>query len=147
MTLLIRWGRVIHICICKLTIIGSDNGLSPGRRQAIIWTNDGTLQIPTLGTNFSETFSEIHTFKEFKEMHLKMSSGKWQPFCLGLNVLTLLVLWPEYSRKPRSILWLLMPLALSIVRSSAVLKNKINGSLSSMRKDLNYLHHLSCKKF
>ena len=32
-------GRVTHICINKLTIIGSDNGLSPGRRQAIIWTN------------------------------------------------------------------------------------------------------------
>ena len=28
-----------HICISKLTIIGSYNGLSPGRRQAIIWTN------------------------------------------------------------------------------------------------------------
>ena len=24
-----------------LTVVGSDNGLSPGRRQAIIWTNDG----------------------------------------------------------------------------------------------------------
>ena len=24
----------------ELFIIGSDNGLSPGRRQAIIWTND-----------------------------------------------------------------------------------------------------------
>ena len=32
-------GRVTHISVDKLTIIGSDNGLSPGRRQAIIWTN------------------------------------------------------------------------------------------------------------
>ena len=31
--------RVMHICVSKLTIIGSENGLSPGRRQAIIWTN------------------------------------------------------------------------------------------------------------
>ena len=30
------------------TIIGSDNGLSPGRRQAIIWTNTGLLSIGTL---------------------------------------------------------------------------------------------------
>ena len=30
------WGRVTHICVDKLTIIGSHNGLSPGRRQAII---------------------------------------------------------------------------------------------------------------
>ena len=29
------------ICISKLTIIGSDNDLSAGRRQAIIWTNAG----------------------------------------------------------------------------------------------------------
>ena len=31
-----HWGRVTHICANKITIIGSDNGLSPGRRQAII---------------------------------------------------------------------------------------------------------------
>ena len=35
-------------------IIGSDNGLSPGRHQAIIWTNTGILLIRPLGTNFSE---------------------------------------------------------------------------------------------
>ena len=75
-----------HICISDLTIIGSDNGLSPGRRQAIIWTNAGILLIRPLGTNFSEILSEIHTFS-FKKMHLKTSSAKWRPFCLGLNVL------------------------------------------------------------
>ena len=47
-------GRVTHICVSKLTIIGSDNGLSPERRQAIIWTNAGILLIGPLGTNFSE---------------------------------------------------------------------------------------------
>ena len=30
-----------YICISKLTIIGSDNSLSPGQHQAIIWTNAG----------------------------------------------------------------------------------------------------------
>ena len=35
-----HWGRVTYIYVSKLTIIGSDNGLSPGRRQAIIWTKD-----------------------------------------------------------------------------------------------------------
>ena len=50
-----------HICVSKLNIIGSDNGLSPGRRQAIIWTNAGILLIGPLGTNFSEILSEIHT--------------------------------------------------------------------------------------
>ena len=33
---LTHWGRVTHICVSKLSILGSDNGLSPGRRQAII---------------------------------------------------------------------------------------------------------------
>ena len=51
-------GRVTHICVRKLTITGSDNGLSPGRRQAIIWTNAGILLIRPLGTNFSDFFSQ-----------------------------------------------------------------------------------------
>ena len=79
-------GRVTHICVSKLTIIGSDKCLSPGRRQAIIWTNAGILLIRTSGTNFSEILSEIHAFS-FKKMHLKMSSAKWCPFCFGLKML------------------------------------------------------------
>ena len=85
---LTHWGRVTHICVSKLTIIGSDNGLSPGRRLAIIWTNAGILLIRILGTNFSEILSKINAFA-FKKIHLKMSSAKWRPFCLRLNVLTL----------------------------------------------------------
>ena len=38
----------------KLTSIGSDNGLLPGQRQAIILTNDGILLIGPLGKKFSE---------------------------------------------------------------------------------------------
>ena len=49
-----HWGRMMHICIDKLTIIGSDNGLFSGRHQAIIWTNGVKLLIGPLGTNFSE---------------------------------------------------------------------------------------------
>ena len=70
-----------------LTIIGSDNGLSPGRRQAIIWTNAGILLIGPLETNFSEISIAILIFS-FKKMRLKVSSAKWRPFCLSLNVLT-----------------------------------------------------------
>ena len=81
-----HWRWVTHICVRKLTIIGSDNGLSPGRRQAIIWTNCRILLFGPLGTNLSEIFIEIHSFS-FKKMHLKMSSGKWLSFCLALNVL------------------------------------------------------------
>ena len=88
--MLIHWGRVTHICVRKLTIIGPDNGLSPGRRQAIIWTNTEILLIGPIGTNLNEILIEIHTFS-FKKIHLKMSSGKWRPFCLGLNVLNFVI--------------------------------------------------------
>ena len=46
---LTHWGRATHICVGKLTTIGSDDGLSPGRRQAIIRTNAGILLIQNLG--------------------------------------------------------------------------------------------------
>ena len=97
---LTHWGRVRHICVGKLSIIDSDNGLSPGRRQAIIWTKAGILLIAPLGTNFSDILIEIYTFS-FKKMHLEMSSGKWRPSCLGLNVLKGIVKpfmwWPLFK--------------------------------------------------
>ena len=72
---LTHWGRLTHMCISKLTIIGSDNGLSPGWRQAIIWTNAGILLIGISGTNFGEILSEIHIFS-FTKMHLEVLSTK-----------------------------------------------------------------------
>ena len=78
-----------HLCISKLTSIASDNGLSPGRRQAVIWNNAGILLIRPLRTNFSEILIEIQTFS-LKKILLKMSSAKCTPFCLGLNVLNCL---------------------------------------------------------
>ena len=75
---LIHWGRVTHICIGK----PSDAYM----RQAIIWTNAWLLLIEPLGTNFSEILIGIQTFSS-KKLHLKMSSAKWPPLCLGLNVL------------------------------------------------------------
>ena len=87
--LLTHWGRVTH-SVSKLTIIGSDNGLSPDRRQAIIWTNAGLLLIGPLGTDFNEILIPILTFS-FKKMHLKVSSAKRRPFCLGiLNEISLM---------------------------------------------------------
>ena len=95
---LTHWGRVTHICISKWTIISSDNGLSPDRRQAIIWTNAGILLIVPLWTNFSEISIEIPIIS-FMNMRLKVSSAKWRPFCLGLNVLTLGIL--RHLTRPR----------------------------------------------
>ena len=62
----------------------------PAKRQAIIWANDGILLIRTLGRNFSEIYTEGHTFS-FQKIHLKISSAKWRLFRLDLNVLTHLV--------------------------------------------------------
>ena len=78
------WGRVMHICVSNLAIIASDNGLSPGRPQAIFSTNAGILLIGPLETNFSEILIEILTIS-FEKMHLKALSAKWRPFCLSLN--------------------------------------------------------------
>ena len=74
-----------HIYVSKPTIIGSDNGLSPGQRQNIIWNNAAILVIGPLGTNFNEILIEIPTFS-FKKMHFKMSSGKLRQFFLGHKV-------------------------------------------------------------
>ena len=82
---LTHWGRVMQISVSKLTIISSDNDLSPGWHQAIIWTNAGILLIGPLEIKFSEILIEIIWFS-FKKIHLNISA-KWQPFCLCLSVL------------------------------------------------------------
>ena len=84
---LTHWGRVTHICVGKLIIIGSDNDLSPDRRQAIIWANAALLlSIGSLRTYFSENLIKMQQFSLTK-IHVKMSSAKWRPSCFGLNVL------------------------------------------------------------
>ena len=60
--------------------------MAPSRHQAIILTSAEILLIGSMGTKFSGILIEINTIS-FKKMHLKMSSGKWRRFCLGLNVL------------------------------------------------------------
>ena len=72
--------------------IGSGNGLSPVRRQAITWTNAGLLSFGPLGTNFSEMRIKIQDFS-FTKAHLKMSSAKWRPFCQGDNMLIYVLQW------------------------------------------------------
>ena len=94
-----------NLCVDNLIIFGSENVLSPGRHQAIIWTNaGGILLIGPLGTTFSEILIAILTFS-FKKVRLKMSSAKWQAFCLDLRALTIAVLnrftsLPFWSKEP-----------------------------------------------
>ena len=87
---LTHWGRATHICINKLTIIASNNALSPGLRQAIIWNNARILSIGFFGTNFSEISIEILTFS-LKKMRL--------PFCRGLNVLRATARYQRYQTR------------------------------------------------
>ena len=84
-TPLTHWGRVTHICVSELPIIGSDNGLSPGRRQAIIWTNAGILLIGPLGTNFNDILIEIHKIHSRKSIWkccLEMAAVLSRPQCV-----------------------------------------------------------------
>ena len=108
---LTHWGRATHICASNLTIIASDNGLSSGRRQAIIWTNAGISLIGPLAINFSEILITIQIIW-FKKMYLKLSSAKWRLLLLGLNVLILYRLFQFHirwlivrSRKVSKALW------------------------------------------
>ena len=137
---LAHWGRVTHICVGNLTIIGSDNGLSPGRLRAITLTNVGILLMGPLGTNFSEMLIESHTFS-FKKIHLKMSSGKWRPFCLGLNVLNH-PHWPFRATAgiARSILWRLAPWTpvSSRYQQPWYWQSRLKRTLPYTRKEFNY---------
>ena len=87
-TLWTHWSRVVtHLCVRNLTTIGSDNGLSPGWCQVIIFTNAGILLIGPKGTNFSELFlskfKQFHFRNAFERVVCKMASI----FLSRLNVL------------------------------------------------------------
>ena len=81
----------MYICASKLTIIGTDNDLSLGRRQAIIWTNAGILLTRNFRTDVSESLSKIHTFS-FTQMSLdicEMAATLFQSQCV--------ILWNFYQ--------------------------------------------------
>ena len=85
MICLTHWGRVTHICVSKQSIIGSDNGLAPGRRQAIIWTNTGILFNGTLWTNFSEIRNLYIFIQEnaFQNVVRNMAAILFRPQCVN----------------------------------------------------------------
>ena len=92
-----HWGRKTHICIREHASTGSDNGLSPGRRQAIIWTIAGILSIGPSGTNFCEMSVDIYTLLS-KNNTSKMSSGEagqfvFAPICKSSLTGTWAILW------------------------------------------------------
>ena len=93
--LLAHWCQVTHICGSKIIIIGSDNGLSPGRRLAIIWTNAGILLTGPSGTNFSDNLSKIHTFSfKIDTFENVVQSDLWISYCIWSSQLTCIFFAP-----------------------------------------------------
>ena len=79
-----------YIWFCKLTTNASDNGLSSGRCQAIIWTNAGIFLIGPLGITFNENFIEINKFSfnknAFESAVCKMASVSSRSQCLNITL-------------------------------------------------------------
>ena len=77
-----------HIYVSKLSIISSDNGLSPGRRQAIIWTDTGIL---TLGNkrqwNHNRNLYIIIQENAFENVVREIGDHLSQPRCLNVCML------------------------------------------------------------
>ena len=82
---LTHWGRVTHICVSKKNIIGSDKGLSPGRRQAITWTNAGILLVGHLGRNFSVISIESLIENAFESVVCEMAAILSRTQCINFN--------------------------------------------------------------
>ena len=83
------WGRVTHICASKLTTIGSDSGLSPGRRQVIIWTNAGILLIRnTFQWNLRQNSYIFSQGNAFENIAWKMSAILSLSQCVKLPCVT-----------------------------------------------------------
>ena len=88
---LTHWGRVMHICFSKLNIIASDNdGLVAWPAPSHYLNQCWNIVNWTLRNKLQWNFNRIRTFS-FKKIRLKVSSAKWQPCCLGLNVLKIII--------------------------------------------------------
>ena len=72
--------RFISVLFWAVLVLSWLNSLKPGGAYICRWTGFG------FGTNFLGILIKMETFS-LRKMHLKMSSAKWQPFCLGLCVL------------------------------------------------------------
>ena len=72
-----------HISVGKLTTIDSHNDLSPGQRQANIWTNARILLVVPLGTNFNVMLIEIHKFSfTLENVVCEMAAILFRPQCV-----------------------------------------------------------------
>ena len=84
-TYLTHWGWVTHICVGKLTTIGSDKDLSPDRRQAFIWTNAEILLTGPFGKklqlnvnrNYNTSIQENAFESGICELAVILSRSQW----------------------------------------------------------------------
>ena len=132
-------GRVTHMFVSNLTIIGSDNGLSPA----------GILWIGPIGTNFSDNSIKNSYIFIQQNIFEYVIWTKWWPFCLGLNVLTLNVRGPSYLGLTRSISWLLKRWLLTSLghQQPWYWLCRIGRFLSYLRRDFNYLCRTNVEKW
>ena len=80
-------GRAMHICVSKLTIIASDNGLSPGQCQAIIWNNAVNWILRNkLQWNFDENSDIFFQENALESVVRKMAAILSQPQCVNISV-------------------------------------------------------------
>ena len=99
---LTHWGWVTHICVSKLIITGSDNGLSPGRRQAIMWTNAGILLIGPLGKFNQNSNISIHE-NAIESVVCEMAAILSRPLCVNNTpALFQIMAWRRPGNKPLS---------------------------------------------
>ena len=100
--LLTLWGRVTHICVSKQAIIGSENGLSPGRCQVIIWTCAGLLVIWTFGNKLQWNLNKnLYIFIQenaFENVVWKMAAILSRPQCVELILIIITFLQTSISK-------------------------------------------------
>ena len=79
---LTHWGRVTHICVVKLTIIASDNGLSPPSYKPII------SGYSTINTKTVNTLRPRHNGRHFADDIFKcifLNENVWIPIKISMN--------------------------------------------------------------
>ena len=72
---LTHWGRMTHICVSKLTIIGSDNWYRLAGVKRLSEPMLGYYQLDR-----SKQTSVNSCIFQFRKLHLQLSSGNWRPF-------------------------------------------------------------------
>ena len=103
---LTRWGRLTHMSQYTNHHWFRYHGLSPGRRQAIIWTNAGILLVGPLGTNSSIIFVQENGFESVVcKMASILSRLQWVKMRLGSAYKCIMIVQAVSSSNSLSCPW------------------------------------------